>query len=456
MDRPGLSVSRRLVLGGGIALGLGAAAYTMSSFGDAVEVTGEGAVGDGVTDDTVAIRRAINRALVEGRPLRVPVGRYLVDAPLLIVNVVGFRLVMDGVFVRKAGSAAMPLLTFVRCHDLKCESIRIDGNVQGNMSAGANGQLVPFDEVRHSLRLDDCEDVQIGVVEAIDPPGDAVYLAGGAASNRRLFIGEVTATSTSRSGRNAVSIIAGQQIEIGKVVARGIGYPNGSVPMPGGFLIEPNEGDEVRNVVVGSLDVSTAGATGFGLVGNAPRQIQDVQVEDVYVSKLVGSPAGGCDVNIRGVDGLTVGRLHVERHESVGSQVMAISDSVNVAVDIVSHGLGRSGVTIGEAGGVESLTLTGSLSKADGNLLELHSVTNSSFNMKLTDPGPNGGCISKMAGGVSQNVEISGDLSRGTSGAYAIGGVGEVSDWRLKDLDLSGWPPGSDCRFLADGSAKVV
>jgi polygalacturonase len=57
---------------------------------DSVNPYGQGAAGDGVTDDTTALQNAINLATSAGKRLELTSGTFMISAPLVITNTIEF------------------------------------------------------------------------------------------------------------------------------------------------------------------------------------------------------------------------------------------------------------------------------------------------------------------------------------------------------------------------------
>src|SRR4051812_45161490 len=107
--RPLVTGRRALVTAGlasSLAVATGSRASAVGRTGSPVSVLDLGAVGDGVTDDTVAVRSAVAQAVAEGRSLLVPAGTYLVDAPIVIRDAPSFVIDMQGTLKRKDQSTA--------------------------------------------------------------------------------------------------------------------------------------------------------------------------------------------------------------------------------------------------------------------------------------------------------------------------------------------------------------
>src|SRR6478735_3627461 len=114
--------ARRAVLAAGLAgafgvVGARTAGATTRSV-EAVSVADYGAVGDGQADDTAAVRAAVSVAVTERRPLLVPPGTYLVDAPIRVVGATDLVVEMQGRLRRKDASVADSLVRFVNCTNL--------------------------------------------------------------------------------------------------------------------------------------------------------------------------------------------------------------------------------------------------------------------------------------------------------------------------------------------------
>src|SRR6476659_2809262 len=74
------TLARRSVVATGLAASLSVAvgqrAQAATRAGAPLSVVDAGAVGDGVTDDTAAVRAAVSQAIAEGRTLVFPAGTY--------------------------------------------------------------------------------------------------------------------------------------------------------------------------------------------------------------------------------------------------------------------------------------------------------------------------------------------------------------------------------------------
>lgn len=437
-------LGRRAVMTAGLTASLFAAtgqraAVAATAADTAVSVTDHGAVGDGVADDTAAVRSAVAAAVAEGRSLVVPRGTYLVDAPIVVRDATNFHLDMQGQLRRRDASTADSLLRFINCTNLAAPSLRTDGNAAGNGKVQSDGKWYPVDEVKHDVRFDSCHGVWIGYLESVNPAADVLYLAGGALRNSDLKVEHLTASASVPSGRSAVSIVAGDNLQFGTVRARNIGCNTGVLVMPGGFQVEPNDGDSVSNVQVDDLMVHTAGATGLGLWSPRGQYIRNVRIGSVRLHKLAGTHPNGCDVNIRGVVGASIDILDHTSDPANTNQVLSIDQSADIALDVRIPRLGSRPVNLGYSGAVSRLQLSGSIGNSTSHLLQVFTLNDSVFDLVLRDCGTTAAYVLKNAAGTSSRVRFRGDWRRGSRGALCVTGPGKIADWFLEDLDMGGW-----------------
>jgi hypothetical protein len=110
---------------------------------EALSVRWFGATGDGLTDDTMAIQRAISAAMAGtggGRVVRFPAGTYCVCTSLTIQNATGITL--EGVaglaaaLIPAAALSGSPVVLLVNCLDCAVRDLWIQGNTSSPPSAG--------------------------------------------------------------------------------------------------------------------------------------------------------------------------------------------------------------------------------------------------------------------------------------------------------------------------------
>jgi hypothetical protein len=450
--------ARRAVLAAGLAgafgvVGARTAGATTRSV-EAVSVADYGAVGDGQADDTAAVRAAVSVAVTERRPLLVPPGTYLVDAPIRVVGATDLVVEMQGRLRRKDASVADSLVRFVNCTNLAVISLRTDGNVAANGAVQSDGRWYPVHEAKHDVRLDGCHGVWIGYLESLNPAGDGLYISGGQSPSSDVSVEHVVVQSEAHTGRNAVSVIAGERIHFGSVRAVGVGCSTGVIVMPGGFQVEPNNGDTVCDLQVESILVHTAGSTGLGLCSAYGRCISDVQIGMVRVHKDAGTHPNSCDVNVRGVVRAKILDIQHSSDPANVNQVLAVDNSDQVELAVTAPRLGSRPVNLGYSGRVTRLRLRGSLARSTSHLVQIFNLDDSVLDLTLRDAGQGSAYVMKHASGTSARVRFHGDWRRGTSGALCVSGSGVIDSWVLEDVDMTGWA--RDTRIKYSGPSYLT
>jgi hypothetical protein len=403
-----------------------------------VSVTDMGAVGNGTTDDTAAVRAAVAAAVRDARPLLFPPGTYLVDAPILVKDAPNFVIEMQGRLKRKDSSSAASLLQFHHCDNLVATTLRTDGNATKNGKVQSDGVWYAVDEVKHDVRLDASTNVWIGLVDSVNPAADALYLAGGAGPNTDVKVEHLTARSDTGSGRSAVSVIAGTNLQFGSIRSTNVGTAKG-FPMPGGFQVEPNAGDSVSNLVVDNIVVDTAGATGLGLYSPNGKTITNVQIGSVRLHKRAGVNPNSCDINLNGVTNVRIGSILHTSDPANTNQALSVDGCDNVELSVDIPRLGGRPVNLGYSRMVTNLTLRGRLQGSTSHLIQVFNLNDSLIDVRLRDAGASSMYLVKNTAGTSARVTFSGDWRKGT-GALCVSGSGQLTEWLLQDVDMSGWP----------------
>jgi hypothetical protein len=192
-------------------------------------------------------------------------------------------------------------------------------------------------------------------------------------------------------------------------------------------------------VQVESLLVHTAGSTGLGICSVGGRRIRDVQIGMVRLHKLAGTHPNSCDINIRGATGVWIGAVNHTSDPTNTNQVLAIDDSNLVELDVHVPRLASRPVNIGYSGMVSRLRLTGSLADSTSHLVQIFNLNDSELDLTLRDAGTASAYVVKNAYGTSARVRFHGDWRRGSRGAVCVTGSGELDEWVLEDVDMTGW-----------------
>jgi hypothetical protein len=221
-----------------------------------VEARAHGATGDGATDDTAAIQKAIDLTPAGGT-LCIPDGTYMIDAARSLALKSAFRLKLAPGATLRARPNALRSYAILRIWD-RNDVVVEGGTVQGEREQhqGTAGQWGMGIDIRGSRKI------TVRAVRLLDCWGDGIYLGRGKStiSNEDIDIFDVRAHNNRRQG---ISIITGK----GVALVRNVLSHTAGVPPAAGLDIEPNAPDEpIENIRI--LDLTTEGNAGAGLVIN--------------------------------------------------------------------------------------------------------------------------------------------------------------------------------------------
>lgn len=213
---------------------------------------GMGARGDGITNDTAALQRAVDAVAGTGGTLRVPKGTYLVDALVSLRLKSDMTLALDPGAVLKAipNASAHSSILLVS----QAERVTITGGTLVGERAGHLGQ---GGEWGHGLTLSRARQVVVAGVTAKECWGDGFYVAS---SVDVTFCG-VVADHNRRQGMSVTSVRG--------LVVRDSIFRNTAGTLPeDGLDLEPNRGDTVDQVLITGCTFENNG--GFGLEIGVP------------------------------------------------------------------------------------------------------------------------------------------------------------------------------------------
>ncbi|WP_158606906.1 NosD domain-containing protein [Paenibacillus ginsengarvi] len=241
-----------------------------------------GAAGDGSTDDTAAIQRALDTVPASGGSVLVPDGVYMINALVALKPNSNTNLLLSPAAILKAIPNAANLYHIVNV--INKDRVTIQG---GTIMGDRNEHLASTGEHGMGISIRSSRNVTIRDTVIRDCWGDAIYIGIDSGSNQaaceNIQILHVTCENNRRQGMSVTSCIGG--LAFGSRFIR----TNGVEPQSG-IDIEPNEGDAVRDFSVVECDCSDNKGSGIAIYGTTADNARDNLLE-----------GNVCDRNTRGI-----------------------------------------------------------------------------------------------------------------------------------------------------------
>lgn len=295
-----------------------------------------GLKGDGETDDSARAQVFIDEN--KGRRIFFDTGHQFL-AGGIILNGVSYdrtELIFNGELLMTARSGAsdknFQSNVYVGIAVQAVDSARIEGYINGNLENQYEVQQT------FCLCLAGATNFKSDFLCLREFMGDGVYLTteqvvSDSANCDTITFGTIIAHNSTDAGRNAVSVISGDNVSIGHLKSTGVGsFINGD-RMPGGFDAEcDTDYHSIRNLQIGSAHITTAGSVGFGLYGRPSiNNVDGVSVGPVIVVNTAPASLNDENGNATCTDCMVLSvqnALNVKIPNFVGKFVNAYGDGI--------------------------------------------------------------------------------------------------------------------------------
>lgn len=230
-----------------------------------------GAKGDGTTDDSTHIQACIDA--MKGGLVIGDAGKTFLCAGITLngttynnttIRVDGWLLLKPDAGGSTFGGAWVGILFE------QCDGVQFSAHINGNRT-----NMTATREQIFCVGVAGATNLKFPFLEIKEIQGDGVYIGqsnwqASSTNPSHIEFGFIKGYNSADAGRNLISIISGLNIHIKRAESVSIGGTINGVVEPGGIDIEPDFGYETcYNIRIDSLDVITAGTSGFSVLGKS-------------------------------------------------------------------------------------------------------------------------------------------------------------------------------------------
>lgn len=263
-----------------------------------INVKDFGARGDGISDDTVAIKAAIaSIAKTKGGSLYFPHGEYLIDQPLLFADLPRITVFGDGKIILKSGSNNVKIMTFYNCSNVLVYGMQIDGN-RANQTKITTGDGKDVSENCPGILFEHVTKGTIRNCTLINQQGDGIqvdvlYYDQINVSGRESTDIKIINNSIDTVGRNGISLvhINGAEVYGNKIM----NADNFSSTLSVGIDIEPNPtyGYNAKNIRIFDNDISNCKSGGIQVLQASGSIVSNIEVSNNRIYSTGKAVGGG-------------------------------------------------------------------------------------------------------------------------------------------------------------------
>jgi len=327
------------------------------------------ATGNGATDDTAAIQKAINAVAGTGGQVLVPAGTYMIN-PLANAKA-GLHIGSNMTLALAPGAILQAMSTSAYEFAVVCFDHAVNANLTGGTIVGNrnNNTITAVTEGGMGISISGSQNIVVEGVTVKDNWCDGIYIPN---NSQNVTLSNVVARNNRRNGMSIVYATG--------VVARGCTFEystgmveNGILSNGGGVDLEPNAGQDVSNVLFS--DCKFNANSGSGLLAGTLQSGATMSGIVYYGNTLTGNGTNKA-IATRGIwvttgaSGFEIINNTLQGNTGIGLQLAEGANNSYVTGNTITNTLAKSPLGLGGGQGIM-------LYKVGGNILSGNIVTGS-------------------------------------------------------------------------------